>query len=287
MSFLDHAQAHGLILRDVIADGRWHRVPTEDHPRKKNGAYVFDGRGGAVRNWATMEHFATWRDAQTQQIDPAQWKAVRKQSRDEEQRRRLQAKLKAKALLGQARMVCPRLSKRVRGGYLEGVAAHPYLVTKGLADHAGLVVGGNLLIPMYDLSGDLVGAQTISPTGVKLFIPGTRAKGAIHRLGRGSEVWLVEGYATGVSVSKALQRAYRPAEVVVCFSASNLTHVAGLLNGPRYVVADNDESGTGQRAAEATGLPWCMPAIRGDANDLHQLHGLDAVRDLLKEAIGR
>jgi putative DNA primase/helicase len=286
MSFVAHAQAHGLILREVVADGRWHRVATEDHPRKKNGAYVFDGRGGAVRNWATMDGFATWRDENVQRVDYAQWRAIRTQASTEEAKRRAAAAARAQALVKTAHLVVPRPSKRLRGGYSEGVAAHPYLVAKGLADQAGLVVGGALLVPMHDcVSGELVGAQTISVTGAKLFLPGTRAKGAVHRLGRARECWLVEGYATGLSVQRALARMYRPAEVVVCFSAGNLTHVAGLLNGPRYVVADFDASGTGQRAAEATGLPWVMPSSLGDANDVMQAGGVDAVRELLKTVL--
>jgi putative DNA primase/helicase len=283
MSFVAHAQAHGLILHDVIADGRWHRVPTEDHPRKKNGAYLFDGRGGVVRNWATMENFATWRDDAVARVGYAQWRSIRAQAHADEAERRARAQAKARDMVKSARLVVPQPSKRIRGGYSEGVAAHPYLIAKGLPEQSGLVVGDCLLIPMHDcVSGELLGAQTISANGTKLFLPGTRAKGAVHRLGRGSEVWLVEGYATGVSVQRALQRLYRPAEVVVCFSASNLTHVAGLLSGRRFVVADNDASGTGQRAAEATGLPRCMPPQVGDANDLHQAHGEDAVRDMLK-----
>jgi putative DNA primase/helicase len=288
MSFLDHAQAHGLLMRDVIADGRWHRTATTDHPRKKNGAYVFDGRGGAVRNWATMESFATWRDGNAERIDYAQWRAIRQTASVEESRRRQAAQARAQSMVRQARLVIPQPSKRIRGGYSEGVATHPYLIAKGLPDQPGLVLGDELIVPMHDcVTGELVGAQTIDATGRKLFLPGTRAKGAIHRLGRASECWLVEGYATGLSVQRALQRLYRTAEVVVCFSASNLTHVAGLLNGPRYVVADHDASGTGQRAAEATGLPWCMPEGEGDANDLQQARGVDAVRALLKECLSR
>ena len=42
MSFVAHAQAHGLIINHAIPDGRWHRVPTVDKPRKRNGAYIFE-----------------------------------------------------------------------------------------------------------------------------------------------------------------------------------------------------------------------------------------------------
>jgi hypothetical protein len=41
MSFQDFARSHGLLVDDVIMD-KWVRVGTEDHPRKQNGAYIFD-----------------------------------------------------------------------------------------------------------------------------------------------------------------------------------------------------------------------------------------------------
>jgi putative DNA primase/helicase len=44
------------------------------------------------------------------------------------------------------------------------------------------------------------------------------------------------------------------------------------------VFADNDESKTGEKAAEQTGLPWIMAGTVGwDANDLHKAAGLFAV----------
>jgi putative DNA primase/helicase len=68
------------------------------------------------------------------------------------------------------------------------------------------------------------------------------------------------------------------ASVVVAFSASNLVQVADQIGGARYVFADNDESGTGQRIAEQTGLPWTMANEVGwDANDLHKAKGLFSV----------
>ena len=74
------------------------------------------------------------------------------------------------------------------------------------------------------------------------------------------------------------------AAVVVCFSASNLIQVADQIKGRRYVFADNDESLTGQKAAEATGLPWVMADTVGwDANDLHFEKGLfEVVSKIMK-----
>ena len=69
-----------------------------------------------------------------------------------------------------------------------------------------------------------------------------------------------------------------PASVVVCFSASNMVQVAEQIPGRRFVFADNDESQTGEKAAQQTGLPWTMADTVGwDANDLHTHSGLFAV----------
>ena len=74
------------------------------------------------------------------------------------------------------------------------------------------------------------------------------------------------------------------AAVLMCFSAHNLIQVAQSVQGRACVFADHDKSGTGQTAAEQTGLPWCMSPIEGeDANDLHQRAGLLAVRQLLMQ----
>lgn len=76
------------------------------------------------------------------------------------------------------------------------------------------------------------------------------------------------------------------ASVLVCFSDSNMVHVASLLTkGKRLVFADNDKSGAGERAARETGLRFCMsPNVGEDANDVHVRGGLMPVCALLMEA---
>jgi putative DNA primase/helicase len=79
-------------------------------------------------------------------------------------------------------------------------------------------------------------------------------------------------------VYHALRSIGSDASVVVCFSASNLVQVADQIKGQRFVFADNDESKTGKKSAEQTGLPWTMADTVGfDANDLHMKSGLFAV----------
>lgn len=263
MDFLDHARIHGLMISHLQADGRWHRVPTEDKPRKKNGAYLWNGQRGVVKNWATMEDFATFppRGERFTPIDQAALKA---------------SKARADKLAAEARQIA--LKRASEDMLMSQTAGHPYLFRKGFPEATGRVLNGYLVIPMRDYRTDaLVNVQKINPDGEKRFLTGGQSKGAIYKLGPAfaKERWLVEGYATGLSVKAALDAMYRKAQVWVCFSAGNLLYVSQRIGGNRYVFADNDASGTGQRIAKETGLPWIMSPVEGeDANDLHQRAGI-------------
>ncbi len=168
---------------------------------------------------------------------------------------------------------------------------HQYLAGKGLPDALALVDdGGNMVVPMRDcLSNALTGAQVIRLVDnrwQKKMLPGMRARGSALRIGpsRASELWFVEGYATGLSLSDALRLLRLSAAVIVCFSDRNLVHVAEQMAGRRFVFADHDASRAGERAAWDTGLPYAMSPIVGDANDLHQSDGLMAVAKIVMEA---
>ena len=67
---------------------------------------------------------------------------------------------------------------------------------------------------------------------------GMRAKYAVHVIGNShaNELWLVEGFATGLSVAEALRLLRIPAAVVVCFSDGNLVAVANRMRGNRFVL---------------------------------------------------
>lgn len=270
MSFLAHAQAHGLRLDSVIADSRWHRCPTENHPRKKNGAYIFDGVSGAVRDFATMIDFATFREGSGTLVSVQEWRAIRRKSREDERARHQRARVQALALMAEA-----------------SFGPHTYLKRKGFPETVGLVhSSGDLLIPMREF-GDyskVNSLQRINETGEKKFLPGGRAKNSVFILGSSSrETWLVEGYATGLTVDAALRDLRRTGRVVVCFSAGNLVHVAAHCPNA-FVFADNDTSGAGQEAARLSRLPWVMsPVVGQDANDLMAASGLRAVVRVMQE----
>jgi putative DNA primase/helicase len=160
------------------------------------------------------------------------------------------------------------------------VKAHPYLTRKGVA--GGLLrvdSDGLLLVPMYDVAGQLWNLQRIDATGEKRFLSG-RTKGTFYRIdGDAGRVILCEGFATGSTIHQATG-----ATVLVCFSAGNLRTVAAELvriDGVAYeVAADHDANGTGQDAAQATGMPWIVPPTVGhDWNDHAAAHGIASVRE--------
>ena len=150
---------------------------------------------------------------------------------------------------------------------------------------------GWLLVPAirYDLPREqsLKGLQVIRPDGTKRFTTGMAKAGAACRLGLAEvsdPVLLCEGYATALSIASAIRRLPGAFQVLVCFSAQNLERVGQIVPRNAVVAADNDRSGTGERAACATGLRWTMPyEVATDFNDLHQAMGLHVVTERMRE----
>lgn len=274
-SFVDFARSYGLILDDAVADGRWHRTSTDDKRQtKRNGAYKFLGNVGFVQNHATMQEVAIWKDgARAGYVDRSMLRARQAIEKASESARHLEIGKKAADMVTRA-----------------AFDTHPYLVTKGFPKERGLVLEGELLVPMREFKRytQLNSLQRIAPDGGKKFLAGGKAKGSVFMIGTYcfNERYLCEGYATGLSIRAALADLHRIAQVVICFSAQNLTYIGSLLR-PRaccYVIADNDKSGTGAQAAQDTGLPWAMPVEVGDdANDVHVKHGVRAVVNLLTQ----
>lgn len=281
MSFTLFARAHGLEIGDLHPSDRIQRCGTVEKPRSKNGAYFYDGGRGWVFNWSGEARTQWYDDPNAQPWTDAEkraWAAKRMTAAAEQQRKNENAAMRAAMIL---RSTKPDF--------------HDYLIRKNLREVRGLVMpDGELFVPMRSLGDNqLVGGQVIQwlPDEMKWekkMIPGMRAKGAVLRLGpprTASETILCEGYATGLSIELAARQGRLLAAVLVCFSDSNMVHVAGLLKGGRrYVFADNDKSGAGERAAKETGLPYCMADRVGfDANDLHAKEGLMAVQALLMQ----
>lgn len=277
-SFIQFAEAHGLIIDRGLIEGRWVRTKTHDHPKKRNGSYKLLGDVAFVQNFSTMDSVAVWRpDGVEARIDRAKLREMERARSLEQEKRYAGARLLAADMLKTAML-----------------STHPYLAKKGFPKEQGFVLDGELLIPMRDVRcyKTLNGLQRISPIGEKLFLTGMKARESVFMVGSfmARERWLCEGYATLLSLKAALDELRRHAQIVCCFSAGNLIAIgkwARELRTPAYVFADHDQSGAGQRAAEATGLPWVMAAEVGtDANDVHQRHGLRTLVGLIRGVEG-
>ena len=125
---------------------------------------------------------------------------------------------------------------------------------------------------MY-VAGKISSLQMISRSGEKKFLTGgitSKAEYCIDAAGIGGDDWWVEGYASGLSLRACLNALKMRYRLHICFSAQNLQRMAH----SGYVVADNDASETGAKAAQATGLPYWMPLTTGeDINDVWKRDG--------------
>ncbi len=270
MTFIDFARAHGVEIDSnrLYPSDRIKRCGTVEKPKSGNGAYFWDGQRGWVMDWSGEARVVWFNDPGAKpwtDEEKRAWAAKRASAATEQDRRYQNAAIQADITLRSAKP-----------------DHHPYLEIKGFKDEKGLVLDDRLLIPMRNVvTNKLQGYQAIRwdpevRKYEKKMLTGMRAKNAVYRLGESKdESWLVEGYATGLSVRHALKSVGVSASVVVCFSASNLIQVADQIPGRRFVFADNDESQTGEKAAQETGLPWTMADQVGwDANDLHLGKGL-------------
>ena len=227
LTFEQAMRLSGLLPRAIIADGKWRRCPTEDHPRKRNGAYILhpDGRG-YWRNWALDDGVNAWADDNATQAKPMDMERIKAQ-RDRERQYRIQSVRSARQFWNNSRPLS---------------LPHAYIAKKGLLPLgcAGLRVNDGLLVIPVMLGESLVSVQTIDAEGSKKFWPGAPVKSGsfiLHR-DRFAITIFCEGLATGL----ALFQSVKNARVIVCFNAGNLLDVTQYLKPTGSVVfaADND-----------------------------------------------
>ena len=227
LTFEQAMRLSGLLPRAIIADGKWRRCPTEDHPRKRNGAYILhpDGRG-YWRNWALDDGVNAWADDNATQAKPMDMERIKAQ-RDRERQYRIQSVRSARQFWNNSRPLS---------------LPHAYIAKKGLLPLgcAGLRVNDGLLVIPVMLGESLVSVQTIDAEGSKKFWPGAPVKSGsfiLHR-DRFAITIFCEGLATGL----ALFQSVKNARVIVCFNAGNLLDVTAYLKPTGSVVfaADND-----------------------------------------------
>lgn len=168
---------------------------------------------------------------------------------------------------------------------------HPYLKRKGVHSHGSRVTGdGRLIVPLFNKDGELASLQYIDSEGGKLYHSGAATKGLSWMIGTHDgkgPVYIAEGFATAATIHEATSR-----PCVAAYTASNLLPVTEMLRNSDpaldlIIVADNDESGIGQKYADQAsakfGARVIMPPVKGDANDYAQA-GHDILELLIPKA---
>ena len=214
---------------------------------------------------------ATWKPENSKNYrmtkeQKAEIEELRRQAEVKSQEKYTQAALRAQSIWDQC----------------DEVERHPYLENKQVLSY-GLRKDKheNLVIPLKDGQGTIVGLQYISDEGEKRFLTGSKKSGSFFLLGReifktSDSLNYAEGYATAASIY-----ADRSQPVVVAFDAYNLIKVAEVMyqyfpNLKHIFVADNDDSNTGEIEAKKAAsfiqksggyAEVQMPETKGDYND--------------------
>lgn len=259
MNFQQFAETHGLIITHLVTD-KWVRVPTVDKPHSKNGAYIYDGQSGAVQNWAIHDKPVSWKSKEPYRPDP-----LAKEKREKAERERIERQVKASKKAGWI------MSQAKEG-------THPYLARKGFPTQKCYIWNELLVLPTRE--GDkLVGCQLISADGTKKFLTGQKTKGVSLVMDNKGVDIVCEGFATAMSVRRAMKHLKQRYKIHICFSASNMVEIGTKLKNP-IVIADNDPMGI-RTAKKIASDYWVAKAEGQDFNDAEIALGTEAVAQSL------
>jgi putative DNA primase/helicase len=200
----------------------------------------------------------------------------------------------------QQRYVQKHVNERFNCAITKGINAHPYLQNKGVKSYGLRTDNSLLLVPMFNIDGEIASIQTISTSGDKFYTKGGRVKGCFFPIGTPEDTLILcEGYATGASIHEATSE-----PVAVCFNSGNIKEVAKELSAkyPRakIIIAGDDDHKREQNigrikaveAAKHIGGTAVFPKFDAsynegctDFNDLHRLCGLKEVKKQINKAI--
>lgn len=252
----------------VEADGKLHRFHIDGHKAGSlNGAYVLHTNGYIPAGY--FEDFkqgikVTWRmkGATHREISASereQFAAAQLLREHEQDIKRKQAAEKANKIWN----------------FATPAVNHAYLERKKIKPHNTRINSryGSLIIPIYNEQLKLVSLQFIGADGSKTFLKGGEKKSCFCWLGNSTDTILIaEGFATAASLHE-----YKGFQTFVAFDAGNLENVAKVVRANRptaeiIIAGDNDESGVGQKAANAAALAvagkvMIPPTIGNDWND--------------------
>ncbi|MDZ4214027.1 MAG: toprim domain-containing protein [Rhodocyclaceae bacterium] len=302
--FSDAIRAAGLPPPDVIeADGKLHRFATNSKRGDDAGWYVLhiDGVSAGI--------FGDWRTGISYP-----WKADIGRALNHQEETAHRAKVEAMRLERDADKARGNKSASVQAiaiwdAAIPATENQPYLKSKSVLPHGTKILpDGRLAIPMFDIEGKLWNVERVTPVKAedgsfdKKGLYRGRRTGCFFPIGTmdGAVVLCIaEGFATGASIHQATGH-----PVAVAFNANNLKPVSEAIRAkfpdlPLILCADDDHLTEGNpgrtnaaTAAQSVGATVVVPDFGPDRpngatdfNDLYALHGLEAVRLLIADAI--
>lgn len=265
--FISAMHAEGIGITEpgnIVPDGEIHRFHIDGH------------KSGSLNGWAVLHldagvaagAFGNWQTGQS-----TKWRAGRGRVSPAEVIR-IDEIIKAAQSRREAKRAESAAHARILAGNTwdnatEASADHPYLKRKGIQPH-GIRQSGNLLIiPLWNIAGELESLQYITPEGKKRFLSGGRVRGLFCTIGTlipDPRIVICEGFATAASLHEATGLL-----TVAAMNCGNLLPVARnwkhRYNGHAYIIgADNDADTEGnpgltaaRAAAEATGAKLIVP----------------------------
>lgn len=309
--FCDRCKDVGLeISGNIVADGNWYRANvTNKNSNNQDGSYVVTEVGdyiyGYAVNFVSGEelHYKPWEG--NNGISPEQSLSLKKQAKEKQQKQ-------AKELLIKYQKVAEQ-SEREFLSYSYNLSGSKYLKAKSISDidvdnirygYHEYYEQNCLVIPAHDILGKIWSLQYIfdeqlNNSSNKCFKYGGKKKGnflligsAIGDLDNKKHIFICEGFATGVTIHKAVSK-----PVIVAFDAGNLDSVIASIKSKHpnieiTICADNDgykEVNTGiikaTEAAEKYNCELVIPEFPAlikkhkptDFNDLYCLSGIDEV----------
>lgn len=274
-----------------ITDGNLHRFMA-DGDRDNNSWYVLHAgppSAGAFGCWK-RDVKDTWCE-RGEQLSQAECDRVRQQWQDADQaRKKTEAEQQIRAAETAAGIIA----------CAKPVTAHEYLTAKSAKVFGDLrEFRGELVLPLRDTCGELHSLQFIGADGEKKFLSGGKIAGCCFILADKPDgpLAICEGYATGASihattgfavvcamncgnllaVSKALREKYPARQIIICSDNDQFT-----TNNPGLTKA--------MEAAKTISGNLAVPQFTDvgtkptDYNDLHQLEGINAVRNQIENA---
>jgi conjugative relaxase-like TrwC/TraI family protein len=271
----------------------------------KNKIYevCWHGEAGYVKSYKTTDYFKWGLNSIKEGqkfVEISKEEALKKQienqkAKEEQEKQKIAEELK----------VAARAKKYFEGFFKASsvnTSQNKYLQKKGInqkvIEGVRFTKDDKLAIPVHDTKGIIQSLQIIDSEGKKTFLTGGKKMGNFFmidssKMKDSKEIYLAEGFATGVSVHMATNK-----PVAVTFDAGNLEHVLKNLkeahpNKEFTIAADNDlwkESNIGKEKAELAARKFGAKVILPnftiahkdetptDFNDLHKLSGIKEVQ---------